>query len=164
MVDRKAHTWIPVLIVFASLITTAMFSTTALAGNTGSISGLVKYEDGRELAGVLVFVKGVCIWTVTDADGYYVIMGVPPGKYEVRANWFRFGEITSRNLTVTADKRTRLDFMFFVHHPTYTIDGPGPVFDDGIEIIRREDIEKQPADEFEDIILRIPGVVDTRSE
>jgi|GEM_PF-2044722 len=59
MADRKAHIRIPVFIVFASLITAAMFPTTALAGNTGSISGLAKFEDGEELADVLVVVKGV---------------------------------------------------------------------------------------------------------
>jgi hypothetical protein len=164
LTDRKTHIWIPVFIVFASLIAAAMFPTTAAAGNTGSISGLVEFEDGRELGGVLVFVKGACTWTVTDADGYYVIMGVPPGKYEVRAALVGFGEITSRNVTVTADKRTRLDFIFYFWHPMYTIYEREPLFDDGIEIIRPEDIEKQPAGDFDDIILRVPGVVNTRSE
>jgi|GEM_PF-1799052 len=104
------------------------------------------------------------MYTTTDAGGYYVIMGVPPGKYEVRAARVGFGEITSRNVTVTADKRTRLDFMFFVHHPRFTIYEREPLFDDGVEIIKTEDIERQPAGDFEDIILRVPGVLNTGGE
>lgn len=104
------------------------------------------------------------MFAITDADGYYVIMGVPPGKYYVTASRVGYGEITTRNVIVTADKRTRLDFTFYVHHPKYTIDEPETLFDDGVEIIKAEDIDRQTADDFEDLILRIPGVVDTGGE
>ncbi|OYV03568.1 hypothetical protein CGW93_00625, partial [candidate division bacterium WOR-3 4484_18] len=54
------------------------------AGITGKIAGYVRdAETGTPLAGANVLVLGTPFGASTDEKGYFVIINMPPGKYDV---------------------------------------------------------------------------------
>ena len=54
---------------------------------TGKISGRVVDKSTSEpLPGVNVLLRGTTLGTVTDIDGYFVILNVPPGSYSLQAS------------------------------------------------------------------------------
>ena len=55
-------------------------------GSTGKIAGLVQdVLTGEGIADANIIIEGTHSGAATDADGYYVILNVAPGIYDVRA-------------------------------------------------------------------------------
>src|SRR5262245_3416404 len=70
------------------------------SAQTGIVSGTVT-EKGSPLVDIEVHIDGTDLHTRTDAQGKYVIVGVPPGKHTVRA--LRLGYLAgTEDVTVTA--------------------------------------------------------------
>ena len=94
----------------AVLATTLLAVFSALrAGTTGKITGVVRDERGRPLPGVAVQIVGLRLGGVTDADGAFSILQVPPGTHEVQANMVGFRTLISRGVVVSADRTTTLN-------------------------------------------------------
>ena len=75
----------------------------------GTIEGAVRGEGGIALENVRVTITGTARGAVTRSDGHYVIAGVAPGTYRVRA--MRLGYASRDSVvTLTADGRATLDF------------------------------------------------------
>ena len=81
------------------------------SGPTGKISGRV-LEAGTNLGlpGVNVILDGTLIGGVTDADGYYYILNIPPGTYSVKASFVGFATVTTQNVRVVQDQTTTVNF------------------------------------------------------
>ncbi|HEY7863295.1 MAG TPA: TonB-dependent receptor, partial [Thermoanaerobaculia bacterium] len=68
----------------ASLVVAAgLLAATGRAAEPGTVSGLVRLEEGGPLRGVLVEAKGGSAHGATDADGRFRLEGVAPGTVEV---------------------------------------------------------------------------------
>ncbi|GAB4176307.1 MAG: hypothetical protein Kow00108_11620 [Calditrichia bacterium] len=82
-----------------------------LAGVTGKISGTVTDKNtGEPLVGANVLIEGQLLGASTDADGYFVILNIPPGTYTVKCDYIGYqGKVVS-GVKVTPDFTTRLDF------------------------------------------------------
>src|SRR5438093_6110598 len=95
--------WIFVLVV-ALLVTTASLAVAQITSAT--LSGTIKDETGGVLPGVDVVVRnlntGLTRNVITDANGYFAVPGLAPGKYETRASLqgFRTGVQTGLALEV----------------------------------------------------------------
>ncbi|HOC25532.1 MAG TPA: carboxypeptidase-like regulatory domain-containing protein, partial [bacterium] len=62
------------------------------AGTTGKISGKVTDRQTREpLLGVNIILEGTARGAVTDADGFYQIINIPPGSYILSARFIGYG-------------------------------------------------------------------------
>ena len=67
-------------------ITTIFFlvSSSLTAGTTGKLSGIVTdASTGEGLAGANIMVAGTVLGASTDETGYYFIININPGNYEV---------------------------------------------------------------------------------
>lgn len=95
------------------LILLALFiSVTAFAGTTGKIAGKVTdKKSGEPLLGVNITVADTRLGAVTDFDGNFIILQVPPGIYTVRASLIGYQEMIYENVRVSIDLTTRLDFQ-----------------------------------------------------
>ncbi len=71
----------------ASILIICIFwamSTTVYAGQTGKIAGRVVDAEKKEpLPGTNVFIEGTSFGAITDLNGNYYIINIPPGKYTV---------------------------------------------------------------------------------
>jgi hypothetical protein len=91
-----------------------MMAGPAFAQETGSISGVVRAEDGSAMPGVTVRASGPALPTgqseVTDADGVFNFQRLPLGTYEVVAELTGLGTV-QREAVVALGKDTQLDLV-----------------------------------------------------
>jgi len=92
-----------------------------IAGNTGKISGRVTDKSsGDPLIGVNVLVKGTNLGTATDEDGFYFILQVPPGTYDVEYSYIGYHTLTVKGVRVKMDLTEKLN----VNLESQAVEGP----------------------------------------
>jgi outer membrane receptor protein involved in Fe transport len=80
-------------------------------GTTGKIAGNVRSADtGEPLIGVNIIVQGTILGAASDQNGYYVILNVPPGEYNITASAIGYARLIMQNAIVETDLTTSLDF------------------------------------------------------
>jgi outer membrane receptor protein involved in Fe transport len=81
------------------------------AGTVGKIAGRVlDGETSRPLVAVDVFIAELETGGATDMDGYYFILNVPPGTYDVEASMIGYRAEIKTSVDVFADRTTYIDF------------------------------------------------------
>lgn len=82
-----------------------------LAGTTGKISGRIIDADTKDpLPMANVVVVGTTLGAVSDLEGYFTILQIPPGNYAVKATMMGFKTLTMTEVKVTVDLTTTLKF------------------------------------------------------
>lgn len=111
----KRHAWIICL--------SAGLASSAMAGTTGKIAGSVSDQDnGQSLLGANVMVTAVIQGgeeipldriqgASAGAEGDYYIINLPPGRYVVRASMMGYRTMVRRDVKVSTDYTTPLDFQ-----------------------------------------------------
>ena len=81
------------------------------AGTTGKITGTVKdSQTGEALVGANVVIEGTTRGAVTNVDGSYVILNVPPGEYSLSASLLGYVKELITGIKVSVDLTTTIDF------------------------------------------------------
>ncbi len=92
------------------LLTLLLPATTALA-QTGKIAGVItEAATGNPIPGANVVIEGTTVGSVTDIDGYYVILNVRPGTYNLTASFIGFRSEVRQGIRVNVDLTTEIDF------------------------------------------------------
>ena len=87
----------------------------AFAGNTGKIAGRVfDKQTGDPLAGVNIIIKGKNLGASTDEEGFYYILQIPPGKYDLEASYIGYHTMTVKKVRVQVDLTTNINFEMLV--------------------------------------------------
>jgi len=87
-------------------------SFTLQAGTTGKISGVVRdAETGEALPGTNIIIEGTNLGAAADADGFYFIINVPPGIYQLKATMMGYDIQRQVALPVSSDQTTHADFL-----------------------------------------------------
>jgi len=93
-----------------------------LFGANGKVTGRVYDADTREpLPGANVVIDYILMdgkevlleakpGAAADREGYYVILNVPPGTYNIRASMIGYRTLTQEHVRVNADRTITLDF------------------------------------------------------
>ena len=88
-----------------------LFIIQAHAGTTGKISGtVVDAQTGDPLPGVNVILEGTTLGAATDINGFYFIISIPPGTYNLRASMMGYELHRRTRLNVSTDFTTKADF------------------------------------------------------
>ena len=82
-----------------------------MAATTGKVTGVVKDAQGEALPGVNVVVQGTRRGAVTDTDGYFLILAVDPGVYEIEASLVGYRTETIQNVLVQVELTTTVDIV-----------------------------------------------------
>jgi len=81
------------------------------AGTTGKISGRIIDESTKKaLIYCNVYIEGTTLGAITDTDGLYSILNVPPGGYTVTATYIGYNTVSYTNVQVSMDLTTILNF------------------------------------------------------
>ncbi|KAA3613536.1 MAG: TonB-dependent receptor [Calditrichaeota bacterium] len=88
-----------------------LFSSQVVAQTYGKIVGYVTDADnGEPLIGANIYFENTPLGAATDLDGTYIILKVPPGKYNVIAEYLGYKKVTYQDVEVLTDLTTTLDF------------------------------------------------------
>lgn len=98
MTSRKNRHWLFLLVMFA-------FWVQAFSGTTGKIAGRATDQaTGEGLPGANVVLVGTSTGAVTDMDGYYTIINVPPGDYAIAISLMGYAKLTITGVKVNIDR------------------------------------------------------------
>ena len=80
----------------------------------GIIKGtVIDGESGEPLPYTNIFVAGTNIGTMAFTDGYFIIRGLPPGSYTVRASYISY-RVESESVTIGAGEVAHIEFRLMV--------------------------------------------------
>ncbi|GAB4182467.1 MAG: hypothetical protein Kow00108_19360 [Calditrichia bacterium] len=139
-----------------------------LYAQEGKIAGIVTdAKTGEPLVGVNVIAKGTFFGAATDIDGYFDIVGMKPGTYEIVFTYIGYQTVTFKDVLVKSGLTTRLD----VKMQTAALEGDEIVVVAERPIIQKdltssrtittnEEIEALPVNDVVEIINLTPGFVD----
>ena len=92
-------------LLFFFFITSTYFGSTS-----GKITGYVKDKDtGEPLIGANIIIEESQIGAATNADGYFVILNVPPGTYRLKVSYIGYATLIIKNVKVLIDLTTSVD-------------------------------------------------------
>jgi outer membrane receptor protein involved in Fe transport len=98
--------------LFHNLILLLFAGSVAVAGTTGKIAGKVTDVQTHEaLVGLNVVVLGTTFGAVTDVDGNYFIINLPPGTYQLKASAVGYAAVTVSDIKVYVDQTTKIDLQ-----------------------------------------------------
>lgn len=155
----------------ASVVAALLLSLTgipgALAGTTGKLSGRVLDKKNQPLAGVNMAVPAARLGAVTDADGRYVIIGIPAGTYEVKVNLLGYGPVAVQDVRISADNTTSLDVSLaeaplLMKEVVVTAERPvvNLKLTSTLATVSREDLKSLPVQELQEVVNLQAGVVE----
>lgn len=102
MSERKSRAWIACALLVPVLV---------FAGTSGKIKGKVAdRETGEALPGANVMITGTTIGAAANVNGEFVLLNVPAGVYEVKAQYIGYREVSISNIRVNADLTTEVNF------------------------------------------------------
>lgn len=90
----------------------ALCTTSVAWAQSGKLAGrITDAATGDPLPGVNVLLAGTTQGTITDIDGYYVILNVKPGTVTVQASFIGFTTQNVEGVRVFIDQTTTVDFV-----------------------------------------------------
>ncbi len=158
---------VPVLLLLPLIV----FAFSVYADTTGIVGGIVSDMDGNPLIGASVMIEETSLGTMTDANGEYIIAGVPPGRYVITSRMV--GRSTSRmeGVRVIADQLSRVDFNLSEDPSGSTIiviqESRSNILQDipaTLHLMDFTEIRTQTSMNIVDIVASQPGVVSSHGE
>ncbi|MEJ2634036.1 MAG: TonB-dependent receptor [Calditrichia bacterium] len=142
-----------------------IFSRMLFAGNTGKIAGRVTDKStGDPLIGVNVVVKGSSLGAATDEEGFYYILQVPPGTYDLECSYIGYHTLTVREVRVKVDLTQRVDIKMesnAIEGPAVEVFAKAPIVQKDVtstrKVTSREEIAETPGFESTADIFMLQG-------
>src|SRR4051812_19556140 len=141
---------------------------TAWSGTTGQLSGVVRdAKTGEPISLASIAIPELRRGAVTDAQGNYVIVNVPAGRYSVRTSLLGFVPVLRQNVEIVPDFNTRLDFSMestvLTNVPEIVIRAERPLIQKDVtnstKFLSGDDIKNQPLRGYQDAVAQQSGVV-----
>ncbi len=149
----------------------------AQAIHEGKLTGTVASEDHAVMPGATVEISSPALMsgtksTITSANGTYLFLNLPLGRYTVVASIAGFKTVKRENIEISPDATTTLDVLLPVGgvEETVTVTASGPIVDTKTSTIDTrfdsEMLAKLPTsrDAFYDLALTAPGMSDGSGE
>lgn len=140
----------------------------ALNAQSGKISGKVTdARTGEALPFVNIIIEGTTQGAASDIEGYYSIIGVRPGTFNVKASAIGYNPQTVQNVRVSIDLTTQVNFQLtetsieLKEEVVVTATKPLVTKDltSSTSIIGADDISVLPVTEFQEVLQLKAGMV-----
>ena len=150
----------PVQLPFLATLALLLLLPAMAWAQTGKIAGQVMdASSGEPLPGVNVAIMGTTQGAITDVDGYYFIVNVRPGSYDLRASFIGFTPELREGIRVNIDLTTEIDFVLqeeAVGLDEVVVTSVRPVVQRDVSAsvanITAEEIENLPITDIENVI------------
>ena len=138
------------------------------AQSNGKISGTIRdAATGESLPGVTVYLEeNNFVGTVTDVNGKYFMLSVPPGTYTVVMSFVGYATVKNAEVQVFSGRTTNLDGELkeeVIQGEEIVVSAERPIVvrdrTTTVSFVAREAIEKLPVQEVRDLVRFQPGVV-----
>ncbi|MDK9700509.1 MAG: TonB-dependent receptor [bacterium] len=150
------------IFIFLSVVTSA------IAGITGKLAGTVKdNQSGEAIIGASVQIVGTTLGGVTDLDGYYYIINVPPGQVELTASSVGYQAKRQTSIRIQVDQTTTINFALQqtgVEMSEVVVQAERPIIEVdrtySISSTSAEDLKMMPLTKVSETVDLQAGVVD----
>src|SRR5947207_1779283 len=122
--------------LFLSFVLVLLIAVTAAAQTgAGSLRGYRTNEQGGALPGVTISARSEAliqpVTSVTDADGYYRLINLPPGTYEVSADLTGFAAFKRQEILLRAGANFQVDIVMKLASisESITVSGDSPMLE-----------------------------------
>ena len=152
---------------FCILILVVILPVMAFAQNYGKIMGTIIEGKTKEvLPGVNVIIEGTMLGAATDLEGKYVILQVPPGFYNIRADFMGYKSMRFEQLQVRANHIAYANFSLeqkVLDMEEVVVIAERPVIEKDMTATARsvtdQDMKNIPSTTVSDVLRMQPGVV-----
>jgi hypothetical protein len=147
---------------------TIIFFSSELFSQTGKISGKITDANSKEpLPFVNIIVVGTNYGAASDVDGEYVIIGVPPGTYSLKASAIGYNSVVIQNVKVSIDLTTSIDLQLsettIELKQEVIVTASKPLVQKDLTsttaIVNAQDIQSLPITSFQDALQLQAGIV-----
>lgn len=140
--------------------------TLLFAGTSGKINGLViDSNNGDPLIGVNVMLAGTAYGAATDLEGYFTIINIPPGKYELVSTSIGYKTFRMQDVRISVDHTTNID----INLETSVLEGDEVIVVAQKELIQsgltssessisEDELEAMPVESFSGLLATQAGV------
>jgi outer membrane receptor protein involved in Fe transport len=150
-----------------SIVSILVLFQIVIAGTTGKLVGTVKdKQTGEGLIGANVVLEGTTMGSSTDEDGYFSIINIPPGTYNITVHYIGYGPLQLDNVKVSVDRTTTQHFQLTpmaVSGEVVVVQATRPAIEidrtHSSAVVSSETVESMPVTEVEDVIGLQAGVV-----
>lgn len=149
--------WISLLLLVPALL---------YAGVTGKVAGIITdAQTGDPLPGANIQIAGTSLGAVSDMQGRYIILNVPPGVASVKISYVGYESQLVTNVRIMIDLTTALSVKLkpsAVQMREVVIVADKPMIQKDLTssgaTMRREEIESLPVNQFSDVLSLQAGV------
>lgn len=149
------------------LMTGIMIGSIVFGGTSGKISGrVIDKKTGDPLIGSNVFIVGTSLGAATDLAGYYTILNIIPGTYDVKCMMIGYGAITYTGVEVKPDLTTSLNFELetqVIAGMEVTIVAERPIIIKDLTStkvsIGADEISRMPVENIDDVLQVQAGII-----
>ncbi|MCF7740308.1 MAG: TonB-dependent receptor [Candidatus Marinimicrobia bacterium] len=138
------------------------------AATTGKIAGTISdKETGQPLPGANVVIEGTSMGAASNNDGYYVILNVSPGTYNLKISMIGYKTVVVKEVNVNIDLTTTVEVEMVpeaMGMEEVVVEARRPVVAKDVSAselnVNSEKIESLPINDVEDVINLQAGVED----
>ncbi|MGE5401458.1 MAG: TonB-dependent receptor [Ignavibacteriales bacterium] len=99
-------------LVLRTFLLLVLLTTIQIFAQTGKITGVVKdSKTGETLLGANIILEGTKLGAASNMDGFYTILNVPPGTYNIKASLIGYNATNIRNVRVNIDQTTEQEII-----------------------------------------------------
>ena len=139
------------------------------AGTTGKLTGVINdAQSGETLIGANIILEGTDYGAATNAKGEYVILNIPPGRYDVKISFIGYETILIKDVVIIVDQTTQLSMGLnpqTIQVGEVVVTAKNPLIQkditSSISVIGRDEIEALPVSSFTELLSLQAGVVTT---
>ncbi|MFQ5753083.1 MAG: carboxypeptidase-like regulatory domain-containing protein, partial [bacterium] len=159
--------------IFTILMTSMLCTTASFAQTRGTITGrITDVETGEGLPGVNVVVLGTYYGAATNLEGFYQILKVSPGVYNLKISFIGYTVVQKTGVKVNANEITTVNISLaptvLAFGQEVTVIGDKPLLDVEDTATRKritsDDIASLVVEDVKDIVANQSGVVEMDDE
>ncbi|MGH9761105.1 MAG: carboxypeptidase regulatory-like domain-containing protein, partial [Blastocatellia bacterium] len=171
----RARMAVLAVLILAAIATGARPVDAQVTSALAQLNGTVRDENGGVVARAVVSLKDTAtnhVYSATSNDaGYYVLLNVQPGQYELSADYTGFGKYTRNGLVLSVGQAATVDIVLRVaaHSETVVVTTEAPPVEptrtEISQVVNTHQIESLPISgrQFIDFALLTPGVATGRT-